>query len=229
MIGGVGSSVLPSVMSSPANVSRPAKGGETASDPVSAVEYTLDDSWYASTGTDYHTTNAWHLGTTLEAFGKRLDLVTSRMRTIRPDIADAPYDLKLDQGRLVVVGDALDERSRIWLEESVNGDRELVRLAKDFNELAVEVLDPKGKNAFNTKGRHYDKLDMTIDRSTRFVSLLKQVESTSPASSWGWMPFQHAAGLVEEQVMADTYEYQAKGGTIELLRRMDTPSFYARF
>jgi len=111
----------------------------------------------------------------------------------------------------------------------VNGDRELVRLAKAFNELAVDVLDPKGANAFDTKGRHYDKLDMTIDRTTRFVALLKKVEATSPSSWWADKPFQRAAGLLEEQVMADTYEYQAKGGTIELLRRMDTPSFYARF
>lgn len=173
----------------------------------------------------------WFLGNTLEAFDKRLDSVTSKLRAIRPDIVDAAYDLQLDQGQLKVVDDSLDGRSRIWLEESLNGDPELVRLAVEFNGLAVDVLDPKGmpeSSGWNV-GRHYDKLDSTIDRSTRFVSLLKSVRDTSSISWYANMPYHRAAGLVERQVIADTYAYQAKGGAIELMRHMSTPPFYDCF
>lgn len=228
MIPGIGHLSNPYVMPQQRPVAAPTSSKQEPN-PAFALENGTAFGHYAATETAYHTRNVGQLGRTLEAFGRQLDIVTSRMRMVRPDIADSPYDLKVEQGRLKVVGDTLDERSRIWLEESVNGDRELVRLAKAFNELAVDVLDPKGANAFDTKGCHYDKLDMTIDRTTRFVALLKKVEATSPLSWWADKPFQRAAGLLEEQVMADTYEYQAKGGTIELLRRMDTPSFYARF
>ncbi|UPG88625.1 hypothetical protein L2Y96_14495 [Luteibacter aegosomaticola] len=170
----------------------------------------------------------WALGNTLQSFGQRLDATMSRMRDIRPDITDTPFDLKLDHGRLAVVDDSLDERSRIWIEESMNGDSELVRLAGMFNELAVDVLDPKDFRDPSTRipGRHYDKLSSTIDRSTRFVSLLKGVESTRPDSWYAGTPFHRAAALVERQVIADTYAYQAKGGAIELMRNTSTPPFY---
>lgn len=173
----------------------------------------------------------WRLGEALEAFDHRLGMVTSKLRTIRPDITDAVYDLKLESGQLKVVDDTLDERSRIWLEESLSGDQELLRLAVDFNALAVDVLDPKDMpegSGWNI-GRHYDKLESTIDRSTRFVSLLKSVRDTSAVSWYAHMPYRRAASLVERQVIADTYAYQAKGGTIELMRNMSTPPFHDYF
>lgn len=227
MISGLGQSGIPSV-AMPPRLAADSKSESKVAESKSMREE-VDFGYYAETGKAYHSRNAGELGMTLKAFGQQLDLTTSRMRMIRPDIADAEYDLKLEQGHLKVVGDSLDDRSRIWLEESLNGNRELVRLAKDFNELGVEVLDPKGENAFDTKYRHYDKLDATIDRTTRFVSLLNKVASTRPLDRFSHEPYYRAAGLLEEQVMADTYEYQAKGGTIELMRRMESPSFYARF
>lgn len=173
----------------------------------------------------------WRLGKALEAFDDRLGVVTSKLRTIRPDITDSVYDLKLDSGQLKVVDDALDERSRVWLEESLNGDRELLRLAVDFNALAVDVLDPKDMpetSSWNV-GRHYDKLETTIDRSTRFISLLKGTKTPCAVGWYADMPYQRAAGLVERQVIADTYAYQAKGGAIELMRNMSSSPFYACF
>lgn len=197
---------------------------------LSAPQVTTRSNTHSVTETYAHYESGRRLGKTLEAFGSAFDRVTSRMRAIRPDITDASYDLKLDQGKLKVVGDSMDGRSRIWLEESVNGDRELVRLAKEFNELAVEILDPEvcpEGDGFKWGGRRYDKLDATIDRTTRFVSLLKGM-GDSNATEW-WLsddPFR-AAELIERQVISDTYEYQAKGGSIELMRRMVTRPFYA--
>jgi hypothetical protein len=194
----------------------------SASQATAAGSDVTDGRWMA---------DEWRLGDALEAFDHRLGLVTSKLRTIRPDITDAVYDLKLDSGQLKVVDDTLDERSRIWLEESLNGDQELRRLAADFNTLAVDVLDPKDMpetSAWNV-GRHYDKLDSTIDRSTRFVSLLKSVRNTSAVSWYADMPYRRAASLVERQVIADTYAYQAKGGAIELMRNMSAPPFHDYF
>jgi hypothetical protein len=172
---------------------------------------------------------------TLKAFAERLDSLSSKLRSIRPDIADADYDLKLEGKQLVVVDDQLDERSRTWLEVSLNGDRELVRLARSFNDEAVLAFDThnSGPKVYPDNRRSYDHLDATIDRSTRFVSLLKEISKTVTVPTqqrashfFGSSPFERAAALVEKQIIGDTYAYQAKGGALELMRDLSDVSFF---
>ncbi|WP_157006235.1 hypothetical protein [Luteibacter yeojuensis] len=160
----------------------------------------------------------------MQEFALRLGGVTEKMRVLRPDLVDADYDLQLDGSRLVILDDSLDERSRIWLEESFNGDRELVRLARAVNDEAAHALDINRHD--DTSGRNtYKGVDATIDRSVRFLSALKRTMEMEEGCGWT-RRYAHAALVLERQVMEDTYIYRAKGGAVELERNLNRSSLF---
>jgi hypothetical protein len=160
----------------------------------------------------------------MQEFSIRLNGVTEKMRALRPDLVDAAYDLQLEGNRLTVVDDSLDERSRIWLEESFNGDRELVRLARAVNDEAAHALDINRHE--NTSGRNtYKGIDATIDRSVKFLAALKRAASMDDDCVLA-RPYAHAAFVLERQVMEDTYIYRARGGALELERNLSRSTLF---
>lgn len=165
------------------------------------------------------------IATRMQDFAIRLDSVTGKMRALRPDLVDASYDLQLDGNQFRIVDTELDERSRIWLEESLSGDRELVRLARGVNDEMVKVLDGK-KSSLSSHLNSYEGLDKTIDRSVHFLSALRGIESDEGKWVPRVNPFARAGIFLEKQIQEDTYIYQAKGGTIELQRTLDKESFF---
>lgn len=167
----------------------------------------------------------------MRVFAARLDSVLDRMRSLRPDLADADYDVAHDSGKLRVVDTDLDERSRIWLEESFNADPELGRLAGEFNALAVTAFDTGStcETGHRRSERTYDELGQSIDRTTRFISVLKKISGDDPSEKKlpaKMDPFFATAAFLAKQIVNDTYAYQAKGDQVALMRNLEAPSFY---
>ncbi|AOZ06261.1 hypothetical protein [Cupriavidus malaysiensis] len=55
----------------------------------------------------------------------------------RPDLGNAHFDFALSRGSLVVKSDTLDDADRAWLQDFLNGNKELLQAAQAFHDDAV--------------------------------------------------------------------------------------------
>jgi hypothetical protein len=186
--------------------------------------------------------NYQQLGVDLERFANRLNGLFETMRTIRPDIVDGSYEVIHDEGRLKVVDSTLDERSIVWLEESLNGDRELVRMAAGFNEQVVRTFDTErgnwdeqgvfrriddgyGDNGWN---RDYSGLEATVGRTTRFMSLQRDIDSHRLRPELGeHNRFDRTGIYMEKYIEKDIIQYQStSSGGLEVVRSIEGASMF---
>lgn len=75
----------------------------------------------------------------------RLRGVTSQLATSlheivakRPDLADAQFDFKTDNGRIQVVSKTMTESDRAWVESTLNANAGLVLATREFHQQAVD-------------------------------------------------------------------------------------------
>ena len=195
----------------------------------------------AKCGADLQGLNFSELGSYFARFAERLSGVIDVMRNLRPDIANAEYEVIHDAGRLKVVDSKLDKRATIWLEESFNGDPELVKLAAQFNDQVVRTFDTErgrwdeqgvfhkigdgyGDNGW---GRDYSGLASTVGRTTKFLSLLNDVSSYEIRPWDDPDPFFRTAIYMEKYIEKDIIQYQpGAAGSVDVVRSIKGPSMF---
>jgi hypothetical protein len=186
--------------------------------------------------------NYGNLGKDFESFAERLDDVLERMKLLRPDITEGSYDLIHDQGRLKVVDAKLDDRSVIWLEESFNGDKLLVERAAAFNDRVVKTFDTErgrmdeegvfrrigdgyGDNGWS---RDYSGLEATVGRTTRFMSLQRDIDSHRLRPELGeHNRFDRTGIYMEKYIEKDIIQYKStSSGGLEVVRSIEGASMF---
>ena len=239
-----GAGILPAAVSAPnpANVDAEPKRCADAREPSSnpAIAYAGAMS-YDNVFLDGVTTNFFQLGSDFEAFAYRMNAALDAMRSIRPDIIDQDYDVVHEQGRLRVVDSNLDPRSIIWLEESLNGDRELVQLAGRFNDQVVRTFDTeRGRrdesgvlhrigDGYTDNGarRDYSGLSQTVGRTTKFISLLRDIESIDLTLFPADNRFCRTGIYMEKYIEKDIIQYQpGASGSVDVVRSIKGPSMF---
>jgi hypothetical protein len=116
--------------------------------------------------------------------------VTNKINSERPDIAAQKFDFETSaDGSLKVVSDTMSKSDKDWLQQQLNGDKNLVSLANKFDSLLVQgyssdyqLKSPEGeedsgnfqKDANTTY--NYNNLASTIAGSVKFVDLMNQLQ-----------------------------------------------------
>jgi hypothetical protein len=112
------------------------------------------------------------------------------MQMLRPDLMEKPFDTIYDNGRLKVVDTDMTHEEKAWVEEQLNIDGVLARLADAFNRQVVRTYDedngawdeagvfhghvPLNGDAFN-ESISYLGLDRTVNASVKLISLCNDV------------------------------------------------------
>jgi len=177
--------------------------------------------------------NISDVGEAFERLARPLALVLEGMRRVRPDVMARPFDLVSHGSRLSVVDTRLEAEDRMWIEQVLNADGVLGRLAQGFNEQVVRsydtdhgIRDAKGalvrRQSFD-EGRvgsiDYAGLSDSVDDSVKLMSLLRDVETTS-LSAWRSKehPYQMGGWLVQRYIEGEITEYARGPDGVETLR-----------
>jgi hypothetical protein len=177
--------------------------------------------------------NITDVGEAFERLARPLALVLEGMRRVRPDVMGQPFDLVSHGSRLSVVGTKLAAEDCAWIEQVLNADGVLGRLAHGFNDQVVRsydtdhgIRDAKGAlrqtQAFDegTDGSiDYKGLSDSVDGSVKLMSLLHDVETTSLS---GWRskehPYQMGGWLVQRYIEGEITEYVRTPDGVDTVR-----------
>jgi hypothetical protein len=176
--------------------------------------------------------NVWDVGEAFERLARPLAFMLVSMRRVRPDVMAEPFDLVSHKGRLSVVDTKLGSEDRAWIEQILNADGALGRLADGFNQQVVRSYDTDHgirnadgalveRQAFGiAKGNiDYAGLSDTVDDSVKLMSLLHDVETTSLT---GWRskdhPYRMGGWLVQRYIQGEITEYVPGPGGVQTLR-----------
>jgi hypothetical protein len=210
-------SLLP-VMREPAEV---AQRTEVRSDNVLMPPVVQD--MYAALETIFgRIENVADVGEAFERLARPLAFMLTSMRRVRPDVMAEPFDLVSHKGRLSVVDTKLGSEDRAWIEQILNTDGALGRLADGFNQQVVRSYDTDHgirnadgvlvqRQVFNDGDMptiDYAGLSDSVDDSVKLMSLLHDVETTSLT---GWRskdhPYRMGGWLVQRYIQGEITEY----------------------
>ncbi len=177
--------------------------------------------------------NIRDVGDAFERLARPLAFTLERMKRVRPDVMEQPFDLVNHKGRLSVVDTKLGAEDCAWIEKVLNADSELGHLANEFNQQVVRSYDTdhgirdaaggllRGQ-AFGENGKQlidYAGLEESVDDSIKLMSLLHDVETTSLT---GWRskehPYRMGGWLVQRYIEGEITEYVRGPDGIEAYR-----------
>ncbi|MET0504448.1 MAG: hypothetical protein ABWZ85_03915 [Luteibacter sp.] len=111
------------------------------------------------------------------------------MRLLRPSLMEQPFDVVYDDGRLKAVDTSMTTEDRTWLEEELNRDGHIARLADAFNRQVARTYD-EDHGIWDLDGNFhgnrplyaglngsisYNGLNRTVDGSMKLMSLYNDV------------------------------------------------------
>lgn len=176
--------------------------------------------------------NITDVGDAFERLARPLAFMLVCMRRVRPDVMAEPFDLVSHKGRLSVVDTKLGSEDRAWIEQILNADGALGRLADGFNQQVVRSYDTDHgirnadgalveRQAFGVAKANIDYagLSDSVDDSVKLMSLLHDVETTSLT---GWRskdhPYRMGGWLVQRYIQGEITEYVPGPDGVQTLR-----------
>jgi len=176
-------------------------------------------------------------------FANALEPRLQTMKMLRPTIMEKPFDTIYDDGRLKVVDTEMTIDERAWVEDQLNFDGSLPRLADAFNRQVARTYDEDngswdiqgnfhGSESLNADGFevsdpvnasrfrriNYAGLGNTVNGSVKLMSLYKETANVKLPPYWDEASRYRLGGyLVQNYLQGDvSYYVRLADGSVEL-------------
>ncbi|GHB55562.1 hypothetical protein GCM10008107_00330 [Psychrosphaera saromensis] len=109
------------------------------------------------------------------------------LRTNSPTLAQKDWGFSVDENDKLVVSGDITEDERIYLEEKLNENEDLVRLAKDIPDILIKGMEYDRGN--DGKGQYYGKYDVTVENFKDIIDVKELLDASATYISTGLLHF----------------------------------------
>jgi len=99
------------------------------------------------------------------------------LRTTSPSLAQKDWGFSVDENDKLVVSGDITEDERIYLEEKLNENEELVRLAKDMPDILIKGMEYDRGN--DGKGQYWGKYDVTVENFKDIIDVKELLDASA--------------------------------------------------
>jgi hypothetical protein len=96
------------------------------------------------------------MDTALTSLKTNIAELQSKIETARPNMIGKKWDFVLKDGRIAVTGDNLNAKDKQWLENTLNGNKQIVSAVKDVYASVVKFYENTEDNPYATVSTRYN-------------------------------------------------------------------------